>query len=102
MRIAREEIAGPVVTVPAYDGDDEAVTLADATEYGLSGSVWSAAPQRALAVARRIRSGSFGIDQAYRIDPVAPFGGVKASGIGREFGPEGLAGYLTTKSVSGL
>ncbi|MGK8503369.1 aldehyde dehydrogenase [Nocardia asiatica] len=102
MRIAREEIFGPVVTVLAYDGDDEAVALADATEYGLSGSVWSADPQRALAVARRIRSGSFGINQAYSMDPVAPFGGVKASGIGREFGREGLAGYLTTKSVSGM
>ncbi|WP_174189410.1 aldehyde dehydrogenase [Nocardia barduliensis] len=101
MRIAREEIFGPVVTVLAYDGDDEAVALADATEYGLSGSVWSADPERALAVARRIRSGTVGINQAYSMDPVAPFGGVKASGIGREFGREGLADYLTTKSVSG-
>lgn len=102
MRIAREEIFGPVITVLAHDGDDEAVALADATEYGLSGSVWSADPQRALAVARRIRSGTVGINAAYSMDPVAPFGGVKASGTGREFGREGLTGYLTTKSVSGI
>ncbi|MFC8045484.1 aldehyde dehydrogenase [Nocardia sp. NPDC057353] len=102
MRIAREEIFGPVITVLAHDGDDDAVALADATEYGLSGSVWSADPDRALAVARRIRSGTVGINAAYSMDPVAPFGGVKASGIGREFGREGLAGYLTGKSVSGI
>lgn len=102
MRIATEEIFGPVITVLAHDGDDDAVAVADATEYGLSGSVWSADPARALAVARRIRSGTVGINAAYSMDPVAPFGGVKASGIGREFGREGLAGYLTTKSVSGM
>ncbi|MGY2028178.1 aldehyde dehydrogenase [Nocardia gipuzkoensis] len=101
MRIAREEIFGPVLTVIPYQDDEDAIAIADETDYGLSGSVWSSEPDRALAVARRIRSGSFGINQAYSMDPVAPFGGVKASGIGREFGREGLAGYLTTKSVSG-
>ncbi|WP_280243631.1 aldehyde dehydrogenase [Nocardia abscessus] len=102
MRIAREEIFGPVLTVIPYEDDEDAIAIADDTDYGLSGSVWSSEPDRALAVARRIRSGSFGINQAYSMDPVAPFGGVKASGIGREFGREGLAGYLTTKSVSGV
>ncbi|MBF6170125.1 aldehyde dehydrogenase [Nocardia blacklockiae] len=100
MRIAQEEIFGPVLGVVPYDDEDDAVRLADATDYGLSGSVWTADVARGLAVARRIRSGTLGINQAYSMDPAAPFGGVKASGIGREFGPEGLDGFLDTKSVS--
>ncbi len=100
MRIAREEIFGPVLTVLTYRDLDHAVQLADDTEYGLSGSVWTAETDRGLAVAQRIRSGTFGINQAYSMDPHAPFGGVKASGIGREFGREGLAGFLDTKSIS--
>lgn len=101
MRIAREEIFGPVLTVLAYRDLDEAVRWADATDYGLSGSIWTADTDRGLAAARRIRSGTFGINQAYSMDPYAPFGGVKASGIGREYGREGLAGFLDTKSISG-
>lgn len=100
MRIAREEIFGPVLTVLTYRDLDHAVQLADDTEYGLSGSVWTPDIDRGLAVAHRIRSGTFGINQAYSMDPHAPFGGVKASGIGREFGREGLAGFLDTKSIS--
>ncbi|WP_280399851.1 aldehyde dehydrogenase [Nocardia carnea] len=100
MRIAREEIFGPVLTVLTYRDLDHAVQLADATEYGLSGSVWTPDIDRGLAVAHRIRSGTFGINQAYSMDPHAPFGGVKASGLGREFGREGLAGFLDTKSIS--
>lgn len=100
MRIAQEEIFGPVLGAIAYDDEDDAVRLADATEYGLSGSVWTADIERGRTVARRIRSGTLGINQAYSMDPAAPFGGVKASGIGREFGPEGLDGFLDTKSVS--
>ncbi|MEV0111381.1 aldehyde dehydrogenase [Nocardia sp. NPDC050799] len=102
MRIAREEIFGPVLTVLPYRGLDDAVRLADDTEYGLSGSVWTRDPERGLAVARRIRSGTLGINQAYSMDPHAPFGGVKASGVGREFGREGLESYLDTKSISTL
>lgn len=100
MRIAREEIFGPVLTVLTYRDLDHAVQLADDTEYGLSGSVWTPDIDRGLEVAQRIRSGTFGINQAYSMDPHAPFGGVKASGIGREFGREGLAGFLDTKSIS--
>ncbi|MFI1462350.1 aldehyde dehydrogenase [Nocardia carnea] len=100
MRIAREEIFGPVLTVLTYRDLDHAVQLADDTEYGLSGSVWTPDIDRGLAVAHRIRSGTLGINQAYSMDPHAPFGGVKASGIGREFGREGLAGFLDTKSIS--
>ncbi|WP_280421744.1 aldehyde dehydrogenase [Nocardia carnea] len=100
MRIAREEIFGPVLTVLTYRDLDHAVQLADDTEYGLSGSVWTPDIDRGLTVAQRIRSGTMGINQAYSMDPHAPFGGVKASGIGREFGREGLEGFLDTKSIS--
>ncbi|GAB2659305.1 aldehyde dehydrogenase [Nocardia goodfellowii] len=100
MRIAQEEIFGPVLSVLAYDGEEHAIELADATEYGLSGSVWTRDLDRGLAMARRIRTGTLGINQPYSMDPFAPFGGVKNSGIGREFGPEGLDGFLDTTSIS--
>jgi acyl-CoA reductase-like NAD-dependent aldehyde dehydrogenase len=101
MSIAREEIFGPVLSVITYRDDDEAVQLANDSDYGLSGSVWTADASRGLAVARRVRTGSFGINQPYSMDPAAPFGGVKASGIGRELGREGLEGYLDVKAISG-
>ena len=101
MRIAREEIFGPVLTVIPYRDDDEAVRIANDSDYGLSGSVWTADGARGLAVARRVRSGSFGINQPYSMDPAAPFGGVKASGIGRELGREGLEAYVDLKAISG-
>ena len=100
MKIAREEIFGPVLTVIPY-GDDDAVRIANDSDYGLSGSVWTADAARGLAVARRVRSGSFGINQPYSMDPAAPFGGVKASGIGRELGREGLEAYVDLKAISG-
>lgn len=100
MRIAREEIFGPVLTVIPYDGDDEGVRLADDSPYGLSGSVWTADVDRGLEVARRVRTGSFGVNQPYSMDPAAPFGGRKASGFGRELGAEGLDAYLESKAIS--
>nr|WP_067677854.1 aldehyde dehydrogenase [Nocardia miyunensis] len=100
MRIAQEEIFGPVLTLIPHDGDEDAIRLANDTEYGLSGSIWSPDVSRATTVAHRIRSGTLGINAAYSMDPAAPFGGVKASGIGREFGPEGLDGFLETTSLS--
>jgi acyl-CoA reductase-like NAD-dependent aldehyde dehydrogenase len=101
MTIAREEIFGPVLSVIPYDGNDvEAVRLADDSEYGLSGSVWTADADRGMAVARRVRTGSFGVNEAYSMDPAAPFGGTKASGLGRELGREGLEGYLEVKAIS--
>jgi acyl-CoA reductase-like NAD-dependent aldehyde dehydrogenase len=100
MRIAREEIFGPVLTVIPYADEDEAVRLADDSEYGLSGSVWTRDVDRGMAVARRVRTGTFGVNQPYSMDPVAPFGGVKGSGVGREFGREGLDAYLEVKAIS--
>ncbi|MBA0126807.1 aldehyde dehydrogenase [Haloechinothrix sp. YIM 98757] len=96
--IAREEIFGPVLSVIPYSTVDEAVAIANDSEYGLGGSVWSADPERAESVAARVQTGSIGINN-YMLDPGAPFGGVKASGIGRELGPEGLEANQVTKSI---
>ncbi|MFN2539492.1 MAG: aldehyde dehydrogenase [Mycobacteriales bacterium] len=100
MRIAQEEIFGPVLSVISYADVDEAVRIADDSPYGLSGSVWTADGARGLDVARRVRTGTFGVNQPYSMDPAAPFGGVKASGIGRELGREGIESYLQVKAIS--
>lgn len=100
MRIAREEIFGPVLTVIPYRDDDEAVAMANDSDYGLAGAVWTADTDRALSIAARVRSGTLGVNQGYTMDPFAPFGGVKGSGYGRELGPEGIDSYLETKSIA--
>ncbi len=97
-RIAREEIFGPVMTVIPYESEEEAVALANDSEYGLAGSVWTADEERGLEVARRIRTGTIGVNY-YVADLAAPFGGYKQSGIGREFGPQGLESYFEWKSI---
>jgi acyl-CoA reductase-like NAD-dependent aldehyde dehydrogenase len=102
MRIAREEIFGPVLAVIAYRDEDEAVAVANDSEYGLAGSVFTTDTDRGLSIAGRIRTGTFGINQGYIMDPLAPFGGVKDSGYGRELGREGIDGYINTKSISGV
>ncbi|MFJ3760037.1 aldehyde dehydrogenase [Streptomyces sp. NPDC090080] len=99
MRIAREEIFGPVLVVIPYEDEDEAVRIANDSEYGLSGGVWSADDARALEVARRLRTGTVTVNGA-AISFDGPFGGYKASGIGREYGAVGLAQYVEHKSVT--
>ena len=100
MRIAREEIFGPVLSVIPYRDEDDAVRIANDSDYGLSGSVWTADVDRGLGVARRVRTGTFGVNQPYSMDPAAPFGGVKASGFGHELGHEGLDEFLDVKAIS--
>ncbi|WP_020661463.1 aldehyde dehydrogenase [Amycolatopsis benzoatilytica] len=96
--IAQEEIFGPVLCVIPYRGEDEAIALANDSEYGLGGVVWSDDAEHGLALARRIRTGTVGVNH-YELHINAPFGGVKASGLGRELGPEGIAPYLVAKSI---
>jgi betaine-aldehyde dehydrogenase len=96
--IAREEIFGPVMAVIPYDSEDEAIALANDSEYGLAGSVWTADEERGIELARRVRTGTIGVNY-YVADLAAPFGGVKDSGIGREFGPQGLESYFELKSI---
>lgn len=97
-RIAQEEIFGPVLCVIRYDTTDDAVAIANDSEYGLAGTVWTSDEERGIAVAQRIESGSVGVNH-YGLDPAAPFGGWKSSGVGVELGPEGLRAYLRTTSM---
>ncbi|HJZ09107.1 MAG TPA: aldehyde dehydrogenase family protein [Trebonia sp.] len=99
MRIAREEIFGPVLVVIRYDNEEEAVAIANDSEYGLGGTVFTRDVEHGLDIARRVETGSIGVNFA-GMAPNAPFGGVKSSGIGRESGPEGFEEYLTTKSIA--
>lgn len=97
--IAREEIFGPVLSLIGYDDDDDAVRIANASPYGLSGSVFSADLERGIAVAKRIRTGSIGVNGGNFTAPDTPYGGYKQSGIGREYGVEGLEDFLETKAM---
>jgi aldehyde dehydrogenase (NAD+) len=99
MTIAREEIFGPVMVMIPFDDDDDAVRIANDSIYGLSGAIHSRDKNRALAVARRIRSGSLSINGAGFFGADAPFGGYKQSGVGREMGLEGLMEYMEVKTV---
>ncbi len=98
MRIAQEEIFGPVLSVIPFDDVNDAIRIANDSEFGLAGSVWTADGDAGMDVARRVRTGTFGVNQ-YTMDFVAPFGGFKGSGIGREFGKEGLEHYTELKSI---
>lgn len=98
MKIAREEIFGPVLTVLKYTDEADAVRIANDTDYGLAGSVWTADVARGLEIAGQVRTGTYGINM-YTLDTTAPFGGFKQSGIGREFGSEGLSEYVELQST---
>ena len=100
MRIAQEEIFGPVLVVIPYEDDDDAVRIANESQYGLSGGVASGDLDRAMAVARRIRTGSISINGGMCIAGDLPFGGYKASGVGREWGLEGIEEFLETKLLA--
>jgi aldehyde dehydrogenase (NAD+) len=99
MTIAQEEIFGPVLSILPYDGEDEAVRIANDSIYGLAGGVWSGDKERAVRVARKIRTGQVDINGG-AFNPLAPFGGYKQSGQGRELGPLGLEEYFEIKSMA--
>jgi aldehyde dehydrogenase (NAD+) len=99
-RTAREEIFGPVLVVIAHDGDEDAIRIANDSPYGLSGSITSADPERARAVAQRIRTGTLSVNGGVWFAGDAPFGGYKQSGVGREMGVAGFEEYLETKLIA--
>ncbi|MDI3389662.1 aldehyde dehydrogenase [Streptomyces sp. B-S-A8] len=98
MRIAREEIFGPVICLIPYGDEAEAVKIANDSEYGLSGSVWTADVERGIDIARQVRTGTYSVN-TFSLDMLGPFGGYKNSGLGREFGPEGYGEYFEHKMI---
>jgi aldehyde dehydrogenase (NAD+) len=97
--IAQEEVFGPVLAVLPHDGDDDAVRIANNSRYGLGGTVWSGDTDRALAVARRIRTGTVAVNGALWLGPDTPVGGYRQSGLGREHGIAGFEEFLEIKSI---
>ncbi|NWF27565.1 aldehyde dehydrogenase [Streptomyces sp. PKU-EA00015] len=98
MRIAREEIFGPVICLLPYGDEDEAAAIANDSDYGLSGSVWTSDVEHGIDFARRVRTGTYNVN-TFSLDMLGPFGGYKNSGLGREFGPEGYGAYLEHKMI---
>ncbi|MFK4064355.1 aldehyde dehydrogenase [Streptomyces sp. NPDC029674] len=98
MRIAREEIFGPVICLLPYGEESEAVQIANDSDYGLSGSVWTADVERGIDIARQVRTGTYSVN-TFSLDMLGPFGGYKNSGLGREFGPEGYGEYFEHKMI---
>lgn len=99
MTIAQEEIFGPVLSVIKYETIDEAITMANDSIYGLGGGIWSRDKEKAMAAARKLRTGTVWINEWHLISEKAPFGGYKQSGVGREFGLDGLKEYTEAKHV---
>jgi aldehyde dehydrogenase (NAD+) len=99
MRIAREEIFGPVLVVIPYDGEEEAIRIANDSEFGLGGGVWCGDTAHGVEVATKIRTGTITVNTPMLLDFNSPFGGFKKSGIGRELGPEGIAPYTEYQSI---
>jgi acyl-CoA reductase-like NAD-dependent aldehyde dehydrogenase len=99
MRIAREEIFGPVLSVIRYSDEDEAVEMANDTIFGLSAAVWSSDYERALAVAYRLQAGTVWVNDVHMVNVAMPFGGYKQSGLGRELGPKALDEYTEAKHI---
>jgi aldehyde dehydrogenase (NAD+) len=98
--IAQQEVFGPVLIVIAFDDDDDAVRIANDSAYGLAGAVISRSMERGMNIARRIRTGSFGVNGGMFYGADAPFGGYKNSGVGRRCGIEGFQQYLETKTIA--
>jgi acyl-CoA reductase-like NAD-dependent aldehyde dehydrogenase len=99
MAIAQEEVFGPVVAVLPFRDEDEAIRLANATTYGLTAAVWTTDIKRALRVVGRLAAGTVWVNAVQVLTPTAPFGGMKASGLGRELGRVGLESYQEVKTV---
>jgi acyl-CoA reductase-like NAD-dependent aldehyde dehydrogenase len=98
-RVVTEEVFGPVVTVQTFEDEAEAIRLANDTEYGLSGSIWTENLGRAMRVARAVEAGNLSVNSHSSVRYWTPFGGVKQSGLGRELGPDALAAFTETKNV---
>jgi aldehyde dehydrogenase (NAD+) len=98
MSIAREEIFGPVLSVIPFDGEEEAVRLANDTDYGLAATVWTSDVRRAMRMTKAIKAGTVGIN-GYQLEPNSPFGGFRQSGLGREGGRAAVEAYTELKTV---
>ena len=100
MRIAQEEIFGPVLVVIPFEDDEDAIRIANESDYGLGGRSSSGDRERAMRIARRIRTGSISVNGGMCITGDLPFGGFKGSGMGREWGREGIEEFLDTKAIA--
>jgi acyl-CoA reductase-like NAD-dependent aldehyde dehydrogenase len=100
MTIAREEIFGPVLSLIKYDTLEDAIAIANDNDYGLAGACYTADIEKGINVARKVRTGTFGVNTAQGMDFNGPFGGFKSSGVGRELGPEGIEAFCECKTIS--